>query len=136
MERARPRVLVLGSTGHTGKAVAAELDDASDRVEVVRVSRDPDAVERWRDEGNSAVRLDLDDATTFEAALDGIDRLFVMTGYTVAMTHQTKTITDAAADAGVGHVVHLGIFGNGRSTDPHFAWHELVERYIEGSGVP
>jgi uncharacterized protein YbjT (DUF2867 family) len=129
-------VLVLGSTGHTGKAVAAELDDASDRVEVVRVSRDPDAVERWRDEGNSAVRLDLDDATTFEAALDGIDRLFVMTGYTVAMTHQTKTITDAAADAGVGHVVHLGIFGNGRSTDPHFAWHELVERYIEGSGVP
>jgi uncharacterized protein YbjT (DUF2867 family) len=94
MESARPRVLVLGSTGHTGKAVAAELDDASDRVEVVRVSRDPDAVERWRDEGNSAVRLDLDDATTFEAALDGIDRLFVMTGYTVAMTHQTKTITD------------------------------------------
>lgn len=136
MESARPRVLVLGSTGHTGKAVAAELDDASDRVEVVRVSRDPDAVERWRDEGNSAVRLDLDDDTTFEAALDGIDRLFVMTGYTVAMTHQTKTITDAAADAGVGHVVHLGIFGNGRSTDPHFAWHELVERYIEGSGVP
>jgi uncharacterized protein YbjT (DUF2867 family) len=51
------------------------------------------------------------------------------------MTHQTKTVTDAAADAGVGHVVHLGIFGNGRSTDPHFAWHELVERYIEGSGV-
>jgi uncharacterized protein YbjT (DUF2867 family) len=58
-----------------------------------------------------------------------------MTGYTVAMTHQTKTITDAAADRGVGHIVHLGIFGNGRSTDPHFAWHELVERYIEGSGM-
>jgi uncharacterized protein YbjT (DUF2867 family) len=52
------------------------------------------------------------------------------------MTHQTKTITDAAAATGVGHIVHLGIFGDGRSTDPHFAWHELVERYIEGSGVP
>jgi uncharacterized protein YbjT (DUF2867 family) len=135
MESTKPRVLVLGSTGLTGNAIAAELDDASDRVEVVRVSRDPHAVERWRVEGRSAVRLDLDDARTFAAALDGIDRLFVMTGYTVAMTHQTKTITDAAADAGVGHIVHLGIFGNGRSTDPHFAWHELVERYIEGSGV-
>jgi len=44
-------------------------------------------------------------------------------------------ITDAAADAGVGHLVHLGIFGDGRSTEPHFAWHELVERYIEGSGI-
>src|SRR3954470_4362901 len=136
MASATFRVLVLGSTGLTGKAIAAELEEASDRVDVVRVSRDPAAVERWRAEGRTAVRLDLDDPRTFAAALDGIDRLFVMTGYTVAMTHQTKTITDAAADAGVGHIVHQGIFGNGRSTDPHFAWHELVERYIEGSGVP
>jgi NAD(P)H dehydrogenase (quinone) len=136
MKNAKPRVLVLGSTGLTGKTIAAELDDASDRVEVVRASRNPETVEQWRSEGRSAVQLDLDDARTFPAALKGIDRLFVMTGYTVAMTHQTKTITDAAADAGVGHVVHLGIFGNGRSTDPHFAWHELVERYIESSGVP
>jgi NAD(P)H dehydrogenase (quinone) len=132
----RPCVLVLGATGLTGKAIAAKLDDVSDRVEVVRSARDPQTVAQWRDQGRAGVVLDLDDARTFPAALEGIDRLFVMTGYTVAMTHQTKTITDAAVDAGVGHIVHLGIFGNGRSTDPHFAWHELVERYIEGSGVP
>src|SRR5438477_3985595 len=70
MESTKPRVLVLGSTGLTGNAIAAELDDASDRVEVVRAARDPDAVERWRVEGRSAVRLDLDDARTFAAALD------------------------------------------------------------------
>ena len=57
------------------------------------------------------------------------------TGYTIHMVHQSKTIVDAAADAGVKFIVHLGIFGNGRMTDPHFAWHEMVERYIEGSGV-
>ena len=136
MPNPKPRVLVLGSSGLTGKAIAAKLDDVSDHVEVVRASRHPETIEQWRNQGRSAVHLDLDDARTFPAALEGIDRLFVMTGYTVAMTHQTKTITDAAADAGVGHIVHLGIFGNGRSTDPHFAWHELVERYIEGSGVP
>src|SRR5256885_5833771 len=131
----KPRSLIIGSTGLTGAAIAAGLDDVSDRVEVVRASRNPETVRQWRERGRAAVHLDLDDARTFAAALDGIDRLFVMAGYTVAMTHQTKTITDAAADAGVGHIVHLGIFGNGRSTDPHFAWHELVERYIEGSGV-
>jgi NAD(P)H dehydrogenase (quinone) len=136
MNSQKPRVLVLGSTGLTGRAIATMLDDVSYRVEVVRSSRNPTTVEGWRDEGRSGVVLDLDDARTFPAALEEIDRLFVMTGYTVAMTHETKTIMDAAADAGVGHVVHLGIFGNGRSTDAHFAWHELVERYIEGSGVP
>jgi len=33
----------------------------------------------------------------------------------------------------VEFIIHLGVFGDGRSTDPHFAWHELVERYIKGS---
>jgi len=51
------------------------------------------------------------------------------------MVHQCKNLVDAAADAGVDFIVHLGIFGNGRSTDPHFAWHEMIERYIEGSGA-
>ena len=55
-----------------------------------------------------------------------------MTGYTIHMVHQMKTITDAAVDAGVSFIVHLGVSGNGRSTDPHFAWHELVERLHRG----
>jgi uncharacterized protein YbjT (DUF2867 family) len=34
-----------------------------------------------------------------------------------------------------GMIGRTGVFGNGRSTEPHFAWHEMIERYIEGSGV-
>jgi NAD(P)H dehydrogenase (quinone) len=132
--RQKARVLVLGATGGTGGALAGLLD-AEDRVEVVRAARHPGQVAAWQAERKAAVFIDLDDPRTFPAALTGIDRLFVMNGYTIHMVHQVKTITDAAADAGVGFIVHLGVFGNGRSTDPHFAWHELVERYIEGSGV-
>jgi uncharacterized protein YbjT (DUF2867 family) len=130
------RVLVLGASGLTGGSVAAALDASSAQVDVVRASRDRATVERWRGDGRGATYIDLDDARTFRAALEGVDRLLLMAGYTVAMTHQAKTIVDAAVDAGVGFIVHLGIFGDGRSTDPHFAWHELVERYIEGSGLP
>src|ERR1700716_2234278 len=129
----KPRILILGSTGRTGKAVIAELDRRSDSV--VYSSRNRAQVDAWRQEGKDAVFLDLNDARTFPAALIGIDRLFLATGYTVEMVHQSKTIVDAAADAGLQFIVHLGIFGNGRMTDPHFAWHEMVERYIEGSGV-
>src|SRR2546422_657232 len=106
---------------------------ANDLDESVAHPGRPDPAQRYRpaDRGLAAARPGLADPPTFPRALDGLDRLFVMTGYTVAMTHQTKMITDAAADAGAGHLVHLGIFGDGRSTEPHFAWHELVERYIE-----
>ena len=129
----KPRILILGSTGRTGKAVIAELERRSDSV--VYSSRNRAQVDAWRQAGKDAVFLDLNDARTFPAALDGIDRLFLATGYTVDMVHQSKTMVDAAADAGLQFIVHLGIFGNGRTTDPHFAWHEMVERYIEGSGV-
>jgi len=131
----KPRVLVLGATGLTGGTIAAALDNRTADVEVVRAARSQEQVEAWKQEGKQAVYLDLDDARTFPAALQSIDRLFLLTGYTVAMLHQSKTLVDAAADAGVSFIVNQGVFGNGRSTDPHFAWHEMVERYIEGSGV-
>jgi hypothetical protein len=34
------------------------------------------------------------------------------------MVHQSKTIVDAAADAGVKFIVHFGIFGSAVSTTP------------------
>jgi NAD(P)H dehydrogenase (quinone) len=130
-----PRILILGSTGRIGKATIAELEQTPDSHQAVYASRNRDQVDAWRGEGKDAVHLDLDDPRTFPEALRGVDRLFLATGYTIHMVHQSKTIVDAAADAGVEFIVHLGIFGNGRMTDPHFAWHEMVERYIEGSGV-
>ena len=128
------RVLVLGASGSVGGSVVRELG-AYEGLDVVRATRKADQVESWRADGKSAVCIDLDDPRTFPQALKNVDRLFVMTGYTMNMVQQTKTIVDAAVDAGVCFVVHLGVFGNGKSTDPHYTWHELVERYIQGSGI-
>jgi uncharacterized protein YbjT (DUF2867 family) len=132
-EQSTPRVLVIGSSGRTGAGVAAALDGASEGVTPVRASRNPETVALWLKQGKQAIYLDLDDPDTFPPALTGIDRVFLMAGYTAAMTEQAKTMVDAAEDAGVSFIVHLGVFGNGRSTDAHFAWHEMVERYIKGS---
>ncbi len=128
------RTLVLGSSGGVGGAVVHELSRHAG-VEVVRATRNVQQLSAWRSDGKSAVHIDLDDARTFPEALRGVERLFIMTGYTINMVHQVKTIVDAAVDAGVSFIVHLGVFGNGKSTDPHYAWHELVERYIQGSGI-
>lgn len=135
IDNRKPTILVLGVTGQTGRLIVAELDHDPGGVQVRLAARRPEQVERLKAEGRDAVLLDLDDPRTFGQALVGVDRLFLLTGYTVAMLVQSKTIVDAAAKAGVRHVVHQGIFGNWDCTDPHFAWHQLVERYIEGSGM-
>ena len=51
--------------------------------------------------------VDLDRPETFREALTEVDRLFLATGYTVAMVHQSKTIVDAAADAGVSFTAEI-----------------------------
>src|SRR5258708_24727617 len=133
-ETKKPRILIIGSTGRIGSRVIAEIAKV-DAVEAVYSSRTLKQVDASHKDGRDAAFLDLDRPETFREALTGVDRLFLATGYTVAMLHQSKTIVDAAADAGVSFIVHLGIFGNGRTTYPYAAWHEMVERYIEGSGV-
>jgi NAD(P)H dehydrogenase (quinone) len=130
----KPTILVLGSSGQIGQLVVKELEQSSD-VNLRLSSRRPQEVERMREEGKEAVYLDLDDPRTFPLALAGVDRLFLLTGYTVAMVTQSKTIVDAAKKAGVKHIVHVGVFAEWDSTDPHFAWHLLIESYIKASGI-
>src|SRR3982750_1588504 len=130
----KPIVLVLGSSGQIGKLGVLDLQQSQD-VRVRLSSRRPEEVERLRGEGKEAVHLDLDDPSTFALALAGVDRVFLLTGYTVAMLTQSKTLVDAAKKAGVEHIVHVGIFAEWDCTDPHFVWHQLIESYIKASGL-
>ncbi len=131
----RPTILVLGSTGQTGRLVVEELDRYPDAVQIRLCSRRREEAERLQSQGREAVFLDLDDPRTFGEALAGVERIYLLTGYTVAMLVQSKTLVDAAIKAGVQHIVHQGIFGQWDCTDPHFAWHQMIERYIEASGI-
>jgi uncharacterized protein YbjT (DUF2867 family) len=130
----KPTVLVLGSTGQIGKMIVKELEQSAD-VQIRLSSRRLEEVERLRREGMDAVYLDMDDPRTFALAMAGVDRLFLLTGYTVAMVTQSKTLVDAAKKAGVKHIVHLGVFAEWDCTDPHFAWHLMIESYIKASGL-
>jgi NAD(P)H dehydrogenase (quinone) len=130
-----PTVLVIGTTGQVGKLIVDEFDRDPGNIRVRYAARKPEQVNELRAAGRDAVRLDLDDPSTFAHALYGVDRVYLLTGYTVAMLAQSKTLVDAAVKAGVRHIVHQGVFANWDVTDPHFVWHQMIERYIEGSGL-
>jgi NAD(P)H dehydrogenase (quinone) len=130
-----PVVLVIGTTGQVGKLILTEFDRDAGNVRVRYAARKPEQVDQLSAAGRDAVRLDLDDPSTFAHALHGVDRVYLLTGYSVAMLAQSKTLVDAAVKAGVSHIVHQGVFANWDVTDPHFVWHQMIERYIEGSGL-
>lgn len=130
-----PTVLILGASGRVGSHLVRELDRNHEGVDVRLATSRPDTAEKWRAEGRDAVVLDLNAPEGFAEALQGVDRVFLLTGYTADMLYQSKKLVDAAVDAGVSHIVHLGVFDDRKDSIPHFAWHKLVETYIEASGV-
>jgi NAD(P)H dehydrogenase (quinone) len=131
----QPTVLVIGATGQTGRLIVENFKRDPGNVRLRLAAHRLADVERLKSFGHEAVHLDLDDVRTFGPALAGVDRLYLLTGYTVAMLHQSKTLVDAAKKARVQHIVHQGIFGEWDCTDPHFAWHQMIEAYIEASGL-
>ena len=126
----KPKILITGATGQVGKGVIPYLT-ADPSVEVIAAGRSPEKAAHL---GIPVVYLDLDQVDTMAPALEGIDRLFVVTGYTIDMLRQSKDLLNAAKRAGVKHVVHLGACGNDDTRIAHHAWHQFVERYIEWSG--
>jgi NAD(P)H dehydrogenase (quinone) len=130
------RILITGATGTVGGALLRRLAPAhrEGRVVVSAGARSGAKRERLAALGVATVHLDYEDAASVNVALANVDRLFLITGYSVDMLMQSKTVLDAARRAGVTHVVHLGAAGSNEQPYAHLAWHAYVERYIEALG--
>src|SRR6058998_3498040 len=127
-------LLVLGVTGQVGKLVAKNLKRREANLSVG--SRRKAHLEELAHQFGASRFIDLDDPRTFDEALKDITGLFLLTGYTVAMLVQSKSLIDAARRNGVKHIVHLGAFT--RDHDAYatvFAWHQMVEAYLRDSGI-
>ena len=81
------------------------------------------------------VYFDFNDPDSMARKLVGIDRVLMVTGYTVDNLMQGKTFIDEARKAGVSYFVHLGSPGDDDTRVAHYGWEQLVERYLEWSGI-
>jgi len=127
-------LLVLGVTGQVGQLVARHLRRSEAHFTVG--SRRKANLAELADQFGASRFIDLDDPRTFNEALKDITGIFLITGYTVAMLVQSKSLIDAAKRNGVTHIVHLGAFT--REHDSYatvFAWHQMIEAYLRDSGV-
>jgi uncharacterized protein YbjT (DUF2867 family) len=137
-----PTVFVFGATGNVGGAVIRELlpDHLAGRLKVIAGVRRPDAASGFERQGIETRLVNLDRAemeglAPIVDAMQGANRVFLLTGYEVKMLAQSKAIIDAARVIGASHMVHLGANARPDTTDVHFGWHLLVEAYIERSGI-
>ena len=129
----QPTILVLGATGKVGSETIRQLQLAGG-THVVAAVRSTEKAQSFQAQGIDTVILDLDQPETLEPALQGIDRALLLTGYSVDMLRQSKRFVDAAKQAGVQHIVHIGASGAPTNEVAHWGWHQYVEAYIEQQG--
>lgn len=120
------RSLVLGATGHVGRPLVRTLVAAG--ADVVAASRSGAPVE-----GAPGVRFDFAEAGSVAAALDGVDRVFVLapTGTTDAVAILDPVVRAAAARG--AKIVFMSAFGANASDEIPY---RQVELAIERSGAP
>jgi NAD(P)H dehydrogenase (quinone) len=96
-------ILVTGATGRTGQHIVDHLlaHGLDVRILVRETSIVPD---RWSLERSTG---DLSDATSVRRALSSVDAVFVLSPMDPLLDEREQFIFDAAADAGVRHVVKL-----------------------------
>src|ERR1700751_2496986 len=127
-------LLVLGVTGPVRKLVAKHLK--SSKANFSAGSRRKENLKGLLDQFGASRFIDLDDPRTFDQALKDVTGIFLITGYTVDMLVQSKSLIDAARRNGIKHMVHLGAFTTDHDAYATvFAWHQMIEAYLRESGV-
>ncbi len=131
-------VVVTGSTGKQGGAVARALLERGHKVRAV--TRDPNSgqAKLLANAGAAVVAASLEDTAAIRKALEGATSLFAMTvpfGGTETETRQGIAAADAAKAAGV-HLVFTSVGNANRQTGvPHFDSKYEVEKHIAKIGI-
>lgn len=122
---------ITGSTGHLGGLVARDLADLEPRLVVRDPSRAPDLP------GASVVQASYGDLGAGIAALVGVDVLFMVSASeSPNRREEHRTFIEAAARAGVGHLVYTSF--SGAAADATFTLgrdHFDAEQAITASGL-
>ena len=125
-------ILITGATGRIGSELVARLDAVNTRSRIL--VRNPD---RAAGLPSSAERMigDLDKPATLTPALDGVERLFLLTPG--IGTGQAANAISAAQSAGVRHIVLLSsIWVMGDPVPAMGRWHDEREKLLRASGIP
>ena len=129
-----PGVLgITGSTGRLGGRIARLLAEAG--AEQRLVVRSPERAPELP--GTEVVRAEYRDGDAVRRALTGLDTVLMVSGAESAdRLHEHRTFIDAAADAGVRHLVYVSFYG--AAPDATFTLvrdHHATEQHIAASGM-
>ena len=128
-------ILITGATGNNGVELVKKLSSSGTKVRAFVRSR-AQARKKIDLPGVELVAGDFGRPETFEPALKGIDRLFLLIPSSSEVEAQQRSFVDAAKRSQVRHIVKLSQLGADPKSSGRFQrYHGAVENYIRDSGL-
>ena len=91
---------VTGATGKLGRLVLDELLEQTDATNIVALARDPSALQAYDQKGVQVRKADYDDPASLTAALQGVDRVLLISGNAVGQRERQHGAIYGAAGEG------------------------------------
>lgn len=124
-------ILVTGATGTIGSSTVKALKARGAKFKVA--VRSPD---KAKELGVETVLFDWDKPETFGPALQGVEKVFLLTPISDKQDQHAKALVDAAKKAGVKHMVKLSVMGVDAEPGIFFGrLHKAAEQAIKDSGM-
>lgn len=127
---------VTGASGQLGRLVLAALIEKRDGKQIVALARDPGKLSDLSNAGVIVRRFDYNDPASLAPALEGVDRLLLISGNELGQREaQHRSVIDAAKTAGVGFVAYTSILHADTSPLGLAGEHRASEALIRASGL-
>ena len=132
------KIIVTGASGQFGSAAAKLLLEKVPAEDLVFLSRTPETLAEFEGTGADIRRADFDDPSTLRTAMEGGERMLLISTLRVGpRVEQHTAAVEAAKAAGVRHVAYTSLLGVRKPGNPSVEGfdHLATEKMIEASGL-
>lgn len=127
---------VTGASGQLGRLVLDELLGKVAAGDIVALARDPSKLEDYTAKDVQVREASYDDPASLDAALEGVDRLLLISGNEVGQRErQHGNVIEAAKKAGVSYMAYTSILNAQKSRLALAPEHVATENLLAKSGL-
>lgn len=130
-------IAITGATGQLGQHVIEELLKTVPASQIVAIVRNPAKAEALHQQGVVVRQADYTDEAAFTAALNGVDKLLLISSSEVGQrASQHQNVINAAKAAGVKFIAYTSLLHADKSPLGLHVEHVETENALAASGVP
>ena len=130
-------IAITGATGQLGHLVLQKLVRTTAASQIVAIVRNPAKAEALSQQGIVVRQADYTDEAAFTAALQGVDKLLLISSSEVGQrTPQHRNVIHAAKAAGVKFIAYTSLLHADKSPLGLHVEHVETEKMLADSGIP